>query len=464
MTNEPLPPSRPLSEPAAVEPPLSAFQSPEGADTTRLRSAAGPDDLAARTPEERRKTYATGLAFAGFLVVFTLLKPDWVAAIASFIVVLGVLVFVHEWGHYQFARWAGMKVNRFAIGFPPFVYTRVHKGISYSVGALPIGGMVDIAGLGSEEEMVAQVKGEEAANPTRSTRRPLAPFGQRQFQDANLFWRFMTLFAGPMMNFLFAIVAFIAVFSLAGIPIQHYKPVILSVTTNQPAAQGGMKASDLITRVNGQAVTDATEVGTLIQRSGTRPITIEVNRKGTTIPLAITPVLRDIYNEGKPRPSIGIQFDQQPQDLIRLTYQRLNPSDAIKAGFLESAGVAFSILDVLKRAVVRNLSPEEVKGIGGPVAIARVTRQAASFGPIATLYFAATLSVNLGLMNLLPIPALDGGRILFVFIGSAYEKIAHRPIDPRKETLVHLAGMALLLAFMLFITARDILPLIKNHL
>ena len=472
MTNEPVPPKLPSSEPAAVEPPLSAFTPLEPTANTdvehtnvaRTRESVDPDELAARTPAERRKTYATGLAFAGFLVVFALLKPDWAAAIVSFIIVLGVLVFVHEWGHYQFARWAGMKVNRFALGFPPFIYTRHHKGIAYSIGALPIGGMVDIAGLGSEEEMVAQVRGEEVANPTRSTRRPRAPFGQRQFQDANLFWRFMTLFAGPMMNFLFAILAFIAVFSLAGLPLPHYKPVILAVSANKPAAQAGLQAKDVITGVNGKKVTDFTEVKELILANGTKPMSLEVNRAGKTVPLTLQPVMGDPNGTGTQQPSVGIMFDQQPQDLIRLSYERQSPSQAIKNGFLESAGIALSIVDTIKRAIVRNLSPEEVQGVGGPVKIAQYTRQAASFGPIATLYFAAQLSVNLGLMNLLPIPALDGGRILFVFIGSAYETITHRPIDPRKETMVHLAGMALLLAFMLFITVRDVIPLIKNHL
>jgi regulator of sigma E protease len=104
-----------------------------------------------------------------------------------FVITLSVLVFVHEWGHYQFGRWGGMKINRFAIGFPPFIYTKRKNGVDYSIGALPIGGMVDIAGLGSEEEMVATTKGQ--ASPIDAPN-PRKPHGQKNFQDATLGWRF----------------------------------------------------------------------------------------------------------------------------------------------------------------------------------------------------------------------------------------------------------------------------------
>lgn len=389
---------------------------------------------------------AVALAALGYLLFK---HPDLLRTIFTFLATLGVLVFVHEWGHYQFARWAGMKVNRFALGFPPFIFNREKNGIIYSIGALPIGGMVDIAGLGSEEEMVNTAKG-EVATPQRDVSRP---FGQKQYQDANLFWRFMTIFAGPLMNFLLAIVVFIGVFSVAGLPIPSFKPQIQSTLPGGPAEKAGLKAKDEIVAIGGQKTSTPQQVSKLIQGGQAKPTTISVLRDGKVLPLALTPVVRDLLGDGKKVPSIGIAFDQNA--IRSFSYIKLSPVDAVKQGFYSSLGISLNILDTIKRLVSRKLSSDEAKSIGGPVKIAQTVGQASSFGWPIALNFAAMLSVNLGLMNLLPLPALDGGRILFL----GYELVARRPFNPRWEGMVHAAGMVLLLAFMLFITLRDVASL-----
>jgi regulator of sigma E protease len=431
------------------------------------------DDTA--SPRSVATSWIMAIAILGAFAVW---NPTAAKNTLTFVAVLSVLVFVHEWGHYQFARWAGMKVNRFAIGFPPWIYTKRHNGIDYSIGALPIGGMVDIAGLGSEEEMVATSKsnvesllertniGSEADHrKSRGNiyRNENIPHGERQFQEASLGWRFLTLFAGPLMNFLFAIIVFIGVYSSYGVPVPSVKALVESVVAGSPAEKAGLKSGDLVVTFNSKPINDNEELARAIRASEGKPVTLEIERKkdpkaegkGDRMTVNLTPIYKDIDGDGKKEPSIGVSFDMAAIGSFKP--EKVSPLQAVQMGFTHSLGTSLTILDTIKRAFTRQLSKEEVKGIGGPVKIAQTINQAAGYGWIIAIHFSALLSVNLGLMNLLPFPALDGGRILFL----AYELVVGRPFDPRKEGLVHAVGMVLLLAFMLFITVRDVLPMIK---
>ncbi len=405
------------------------------------------------SPPEPDEAPASGLKQLAMValgaVMFAVLRPDLFKTVAIFVVVLGVLIFVHEWGHFQFARWAGLKVNRFALGFPPFIYTRRYKGINYSIGALPIGGMVDIAGLGSEEEMVAEVKGQGMA-PVKDTHRPR---GEKQFQDVSLGWRFLTLFAGPLMNLLLATALFIGVYSTVGKPLATAKALISSVTPNSPAAKAGVQVKDQIIAVGSKKADELGRVIDNVHDNKLAPTTLTVMRGTKRLILPITPELKDIEKNGKPVPSIGVGFDITSDDAVRsFEYKKMTPGEAVRVGFSDSVAGALQILDFVKRALTAQLMPEEIKNIGGPVKIAKTIRKTADFNWAVTLTTAAMLSINLGLLNLLPLPALDGGRILFL----GYELIMRRPVDPRKEGLIHAAGMVMLLSFMLFITLRDV--------
>ncbi len=392
----------------------------------------------------------TAFLAAGFAVFF----PQAAFKTLVFIGVLSVLVFVHELGHFQFARWAGMKVNRFAVGFPPWIYTKRHDGIDYSIGALPIGGMVDIAGLGSEEEMVATAHGEMLENPTRPSAQNV-PRGERQFQDTGLGWRFMTLFAGPLMNFLFAFLVYISVFSLIGVPIGDVSTIVESVFSNTPASKAGIQAGDKILAVDGKRSDKHSEIADAIQAAKGRPVKVTLLRNDKELELSMTPVMDEIDIDGKieKRPMIGIQF----QDYIK-GYEKVSFVQAAEFGWIQSYGITKAIFGILGRAATNNLSKSDKRNVGGPVKIAQVIGSQSEKGWLPVLLMAAGLSVNLGLMNLLPFPALDGGRILFL----GYELVARRPFDPRKEGLVHMAGMVLLLAFMLFITFHDVLPMFRG--
>jgi regulator of sigma E protease len=391
------------------------------------------------------------------IVAFAAMRPAAAQTAAVFLITLGVLVFVHEWGHYQFARWGGMKVNRFGIGFPPWVYTKRHNGIDYSLGALPIGGMVDIAGLGSEEEMVATTKGETAANPTRATDARVGasvPHGEKQFQEARLGWRFWTLFAGPLMNFIFALVVFVGVYSIMGIPDKiRTTNVIEGLRPGMAATQAGLLQGDRIVAVNGQAATEPRELTKLIRSSGGKPIRVTVERKGQAVQKTLMPTVEEVDRldgKGKEKaPVIGVEFE-----IVVDSYKRLGVVQAAQVGAAESLFITQQIFGLLSRAATFNLTKEDKRGVGGPVKIAEAVGQSARKSWQDAVLLAARLSVNLGLLNLLPFPALDGGRILFL----GYEGIMKRPVDPRKEGIVHAVGMVMLLAFMLFITLRDVVP------
>lgn len=439
------------------------------------------------TPQEARRRTLTnwGITIA-VLAALAFKYPVMMKGALIFIVTLSILVFVHEWGHYQFGRWAGMKVNRFGIGFPPWIYTKRRNGIDYSIGALPIGGMVDIAGLGSEEEMVATARQDgEVVSSSQRAAKPDTPHGEKLFQDASLGWRFMTLFAGPLMNFIFAVVVFVTLFSVWGaVKEMDTKQSIGFVHPNTPADKAGLRIGDKIVSINGQSVSDTGTISSLVQDSnrlfaqapvtartkgieagidsradlGARPmgkLNFGIDRQGQALTKTITPSVQDIpfptpdgRIDSRQAPAIGIEFD------ITYIREKVGVGEAVNRGVMGSLNMTGQILSFLGRAFTFNLSREEVKSIGGPVKIAQATTKSARGGFYAACLTAAMISVNLGLMNLLPLPALDGGRILFL----GYELVFRKPLDSKKESLFHMAGMALLLLFMVGITIKDVWP------
>lgn len=452
-----------------------------------------PSDKSPATEKElkaaRRNTVFNWLVAIAAIAVITLKYPAFAQTALVFIITLSILVFVHEWGHYQFGLWAGMKVNRFGIGFPPWIFTKRHKGIDYSIGALPIGGMVDIAGLGSEEEMVSTAGGDEATL-TQSQRagRPDTPHGEKLFQDATLGWRFMTLFAGPLMNFVFALVMFIGVFSFWGVIDQHKSGTINrvgAVRPDTPAEKAGIIEGDLIVGINGTPTDQPAVLSRTIRNSGARfaqatastssagfearfeagekpivPVTLSIQRNGKTVTKEVKPTFQEIEYltaggvTSFRAPAIGIEFEE------KLAFRKVGVVEAARTGVVMSAGMTMQLLRVVGRALTFQLNDAEKRSIGGPVKIAQAVGKASKGGPQELFLFAGLLSMNLGLMNLLPFPALDGGRILFL----GYELVFRKPIDAQKESIVHMAGMVMLLAFMLFITVRDILPWLERSL
>ena len=313
--------------------------------------------------------------------------------------------------------------------------------------------MVDIAGLGSEEEMVASTKGETVSNPTRG-RNPNAPHGQKQFQDATLGWRFWTLFAGPLMNFLFALLVFIAAFSIIGLPSKETATTIVdSAQPGMAAANAGIQSKDKVVAVNGQKTETPDKIVEIVRSNQDKPLRFTIERDGKILEKTVTPRMDETTNPATMKvekvPLIGVMFYSRVD-----SYQRVSVFEAARRGTMGAIGMTQQIFGLLGRVATGGLTKEDKRNVGGPVKIAQVAGQAAERGAFDTLLFMGGLSVNLGLLNLLPFPALDGGRIMFL----GYELVMRRPLDPRKEGLVHAVGMVMLLAFMLFITLRDVVP------
>ena len=426
---------------------------PDEATTPATAPVAEQNVGKAPAPEGSVNPLTVGLVLLA-IIGLAVLKPEIAKTALVFVVTLSILVFVHEWGHFQFARWAGMKVNRFAIGFPPFIYTKKVRGIDYSIGALPIGGMVDIAGLGSEEEMVHTVTG-EGETPVVNTARPR---GQKQFQDGSLFARFMVLFAGPLMNFILAIVIFVGLLSIVGAPDMTTPGIknnyVAGTFRGSPAAKAGVQSGDSVVGVGNTKTDDPEKISELIRKTPAgAKIDLKIKRDGKIIDAPVVPELSEIPGVKGKVPTVGVSFAVDPTTITK--YNRLSVIDATQRAFASSWNMSSQILGLVKRAFTGHLTNMDKGGVGGPVAIAKMAKTSSDAGPYSLLLFGATLSINLGLLNLLPLPALDGGRILFL----GYELIMRRPLDPRKEGLVHAAGMVLLLAFMLFITLRDVIQL-----
>jgi regulator of sigma E protease len=300
--------------------------------------------------------------------------------------------------------------------------------------------------------MVNSAKGEVAA-PRRDVSRP---FGQKQYQDASLFWRFMVIFAGPLMNFIFAIVVAVGLFCFVGFP--EYSRATLNqvglTLGGSPASKAGLQSGDLIVGVNGTPTRDNEKISKVIRGSDGKPVTLQLLREGKPLDAKMIPEMRDVPtidgSKTEKVPAVGIVFDYDPKTV---DYQRVGIGEATQKAFIVSFNMTAQVLGLLKRAVTWQLTDVDKSSIGGPYKIAQKAGQASREGGFRqSVMLAIALSMNLGLMNLLPLPALDGGRIMFL----GYELVARRPFNPKWEGLVHAAGMLMLLTFMLFITLRDV--------
>ena len=280
----------------------------------------------------------------------------------------------------------------------------------------------------------------------------------------------MTLFAGPLMNFIFALLIFIAFYSLIGAPQKAVSTNVVDlVEVNTPAFRAGLQSDDKIVGVNGVKMSDPDKIGSVIRGGGAKPVNLAVQRDNKLLNLKLTPELDELpegsagYVKGKKVPLIGVNWLINFSDFEKVgvfSGPKGAWDGAIGRGLQDSYFQAGQILGLLKRVVTLNMTERDKRSVGGPVKIAQAVNHSARRSWQQWISVAGALSLNLGLMNLLPIPALDGGRIMFII----YEAIARRPFDARKEGLVNAVGMALVLCFMLFMTFRDVLPFITRSL
>ena len=357
--------------------------------------------------------------------------------IVLFLFVLTVLVYVHEWGHYWVARKNGVRVEVFSIGFGPEVYGWTNEaGTRWKISAIPLGGYVKMLGqsdLPSDEEGEQPLSEEEQAV---------------SFQNKTLAQRAAIVVAGPLANFIFAIVLFAGLIMTVGTP-RHYAGVG-NILPDSAAAEARLEVGDRIIDIDGQEVVWFSDLVRIVSANPGVPLKITVLRGKEELTLAATPkVQKRTDKDGNPVEIglLGVRFDPEQAE-----YERQNPLQAVWLGARQTFALTTNILSYLGEMIVGDRSAEE---LGGPLKIAKLSGQMAQGGFDNLIFFMAALSVNLGLINLFPIPLLDGGHLLFM----AAEAIRGRPLDERTQEYGFRFGLILVLILMVFATWNDLVDL-----
>ncbi|MGE5561333.1 MAG: M50 family metallopeptidase [Chloroflexota bacterium] len=340
---------------------------------------------------------------------------NWLLSAAAIALVFGGMMTAHEYGHYLFAKRAKMRVDEFSIGIGPKLYSFKRGETLFSIRPVPVMAFVKIAGSTPDE----------IDDPDGFARKPLLS-------------RIMTIAGGPLANIVLAVVLFALVFMGQGYPVT---PKIESVTEGKPAAMAGLLPGDLVIAIDGRRTTDWEQLRVAIVAHPNQPLRLTVNRAGATQDIVVVP---QTTVESQGQPVIGVTIGAE--------FRRLNVISAIGQAARETGRQVAGWAQGLGMLITRRIPGGVDASLQGPVGISRYIGRAASVGLFALLAVAAQLSTILGLMNLLPIPALDGSRLVFLGI----EGIRRRPIDPERENMVHVVGLALLLALAVFVTYLDI--------
>jgi regulator of sigma E protease len=366
---------------------------------------------------------------------------DLLHTLVSFVIVLTVVVFVHEMGHFLIARWNGVKVEVFSIGFGKELFGfNDRRGTRWRVSAIPMGGYVRFLG---DDDAASATKDEAAMDAMDEAAR------RQSFHHKRLGQRFAIVAAGPLANFLFAIVVFAGFFMTFGQP--RSLPVVGEVVAGGAAEEAGMKAGDLILSIDGSTVERFQDVQRLVPLSNGDPMAVVVERDGAEVPLVLTPRLEDVDNglgNTVKVARIGVKASLSPNDM-----RRLGPVDAGVEAVAQTWGLTADTLTYLGQMIAGERSADE---LGGPVRIAQFSGQAAERGLPDLVMFIALLSVNLGLINLFPIPMLDGGHLMFYTI----EALRGRPLTARAQEYGFRFGLAVVLALMVFATWNDLSVLV----
>lgn len=408
--------------------------------------------------------------------------------VIAFIIIFGALVFFHELGHLVFAKRAGMLCREFAIGFGPKVFSFRSNETLYTIRLLPLGGFVRVAGedpelveikpgyniglvFGHNDKVTKIIVNNKTKYPNAKVieveqidlvhklsisgfeqdddglqtfqideramlvvddqETQIAPYN-RQFASKTVPQRAMQIFAGPMMNFILALVLFVILGTLVGTPVKE--PILGELTSDGSAIESGLKQGDRVLSIDNQEIVNWEEMVKIIQQNGDQELLFSIERGGQQLEIPVTPKVRD----GEKIGFIGVYPSVEKSVLGSVTY-----------GFEQTYFWTKQILVGLSQLIVGQFSIDD---LSGPVGIYSLTDEVAQTGIYNLMRWASILSINLGIVNLLPLPALDGGRLIFIGI----EAVRGKPVDPQKEGIVHFIGFALLMLLMLVVTWNDI--------
>ncbi|HBG20264.1 MAG: RIP metalloprotease RseP [Desulfobacterales bacterium GWB2_56_26] len=350
----------------------------------------------------------------------------------SFILVLGLLIFVHEFGHFLFAKLFGVKVLKFSLGFGPRVAGKVVGETEYVISAFPLGGFVKMFGENPDEQQVS-----EADKKVSFAHKPV--------------WqRFCIVLAGPVFNLLFAVVLFFFVFFIVGIPTPVDTTRIGKVNENSPAAQAGLEKGDEILRINDKETLAWQDVLTAVKDSTGSPLSIVVQRGGEQLTMTVKPSIDAVKNvfgeEVEQRYMIGIMKADD------VTWEPSGLLASLENAFLQT----WMYIDLTATGFVKIIQQVvPASEIGGPILIAQIAGEQMKAGWLNLIYFMSLLSVNLGILNLLPIPVLDGGHLVFLTL----EGLRRKPLNERAQIIAQQVGIGLLGTLMIFVFYNDIVRL-----
>lgn len=346
--------------------------------------------------------------------------------IIYFFLVLGITVFIHELGHFIFAKRSGVYVYEFAIGMGPVLFKKNRKNDEtlYTIRAFPIGGYVKMSG----EEIDID---EESDIPK-----------EKQIQSKTWLQRFLIVVAGVLFNFILAIIILFIVGLSNGVP--NNKPVIIVNDSKYPAYKVGLETGDTITKINNKKVNTTDRLMLQLQLNVGKKIIMEVKKDdGLVKKVGITPVKEKVDN--KEVYKYGFALDNSIEHGI---------IPSIKYAFTKTISIVDQMLLIIGYLITGQLG---LNSLAGPVGIFNIVGETAKAGIINLIYLVGFLSINVGFINLLPIPAFDGGRLLFLII----EKLRGKPINARIENIIHSVGFVLLMLLVVVITYNDIIRLLK---
>lgn len=362
-----------------------------------------------------------------------LAQPTLLFTLAMFAVVIGVLVTVHELGHYLAGRLFGVRAETFSVGFGRELIGWTDKrGTRWKLSMLPLGGYVKFVG-----DMNA------SSQPSPDVEKLAASERDGIFAFAPLWQRAVIVAAGPVINFLFAILVFASFFTIYGHP---YTPAVVDVVADgSPAKAAGFQVGDRILTLDGQGVERFEDVVRIVAINPGHAVGAVVDRGGVTTPLTVTPAViveKDRFGNIYTRGQLGVGSAHQ-------VVEQVNPLEAVGEAAKETWSLTRAMVDTIVQVITGRRS---VKELGGPLKIAQFSGQQASMGLPNLVQFMALISINLGFINLLPVPMLDGGH-LFLY---AIEGVRRRPLHPKVQEWAFMSGFAALVSLMLFLTWNDL--------
>lgn len=358
--------------------------------------------------------------------------------IVPFLFVLTVVVFFHELGHFLVARWCGVRITAFSVGFGPELFGRTDRhGTRWRVSAIPLGGYVKFAG----DENAASVPDRAALDAVPESERA----GLFAFKP--VWQRAAVVAAGPIANFILSIVIFSLIFMLVGKPVTEAR--VDSVDPAGAAAAAGIRSGDLITHVDGRAIDSFGDLQRIVSGSAGVSLVLGIERGGTPMSITATPEPRESKDPFGNVQRIGILGISRSINAGDVKTRHYSPPQAVVAGAEETWFIVARTGSYLAGVVTGREAADQ---LGGPIRVAQVSGQVATLGLLALINLVAVLSVSIGLLNLLPVPMLDGGHLAFY----AVEAVRGRPLSARAQDVGFRIGLAFVLFLMVFATWNDI--------